>query len=218
MQREKPGAVIEMKTTLSNSRTEKLYEALLIGLVAFAVGLLPIFGHTKYHSAWAQSQDDGDGPASQYTVTLNDVTWGNRFKWAAQAIVAPERLEGLVPIYVYKMDDIKNNSFEISKYPDLHVGVAGNEKNVDREVWKARPVPPARIQTLIENYSSKGSDGGYPPYIVSSKPLAGGSVVENLWIPERAWQEGLERARQGGLGGGESPVSGSTAMQSFGGS
>ena len=218
MQREKPGAVIEMRTTLSNSPTEKLYEALLIGLVAFAVGLLPIFGHTKYHSAWAQPQDDGGGPTSQYTVTLNDVTWGNRFKWAAQAIVAPERLEGLVPIYVYKMDGIEEQFFEISRYPDLHVGVAVNEKSADREVWKARPVPPAHIGTLIESYSAKGSDGGDSPYIVSSKPLAGGPVVENLWIPERAWQEGLEKARQGDLDRAQSPVSGSTAMQSFGGS
>ena len=154
-----------------------------------------------------------------FAVTLNDVTLANQVMWTAQAIVAPERLSGLVPLHVYRMDRSDLDSI-LSAYarrddtpePDWHLGVAIVEEYQDSDVWRARPLGGFGGGFGGDGGGDGGGDsggsdgggfgggfggdgggdgGGDSCYIVSSKPLAGLSEVENLWVPEGDWQQGL---------------------------
>ena len=135
--------------------------------------------------------------SDDFTVTLNDVTLANQIKWTAQAIVAPERLSGLVPFHVYRLNQ-SNLESVFSAYesayeyggsvpePDWHVGVAirDHDEHSDRNVWRARPILRGQIGNM--NFMERNDY-----FIVSNIPLEEFEKVENLWVPERDWQEGL---------------------------
>ena len=212
-------------TTISSSYCPvKLNKTYRIGLAVLAASVLMVLGSNEYHSASAQPQDGEAAPALSngeqeeeetrgemvhsnergYTVTLNDVTWRNRFKWAAQVIVAPERLDELVPIYMYALDDACGpkttctlTALDIPANPDLHVGVAISEDMDNREIWKARPLSIRDFESLIQSASSNGSNS---PYIVLSRPFVRARAEGNFWVSERDWQDGLERSQSLPLG------------------
>ena len=214
---------IEMATSISSPGKMMRRGASLIGLAAYVVCLLLIFGSIGYQSSWAQDQGGESNSINgnqeettlytteqmtgylEYPVTLNNVTLGNRITWAAQAIVAPERLEDLVPIYVYNRNDAQGivSAYPLSDYPNLHVGVAVNVEGADQEIWRARPVSPGEFDILVTTFAGETGNGvgdslsiGDYSYIVSSRPIDGVSAVQQLWIPERDWQDGLNQAQQ----------------------
>lgn len=207
--------------SLPNSITVEIRKIPLKGLAMIAIGLLLTFMCTEYHSVWAQSRNDENGATSQigsqgegnprttirpraneYTVRLNGITWRNRLKWAAQAIVAPERLNDLVSIYVYELDDLCESTTDCvvfselstSENSDLRVGVAVSEDET-QEIWRAQPLSRQDFDELIEGSSS---DGDFP-YVVLSIPLARVRAERNLWVSERDWQDGLSRAQSSPL-------------------
>ena len=205
-----------MKSSTSIPRVAEFRGRLRAVLNEFSVGILLVLGLTGNHSSWAQSCQGGPQNTNQseqsaaavgsYPIRLNDVTLRNQVTWAAQAFVAPERLEGLVPLYVYETDEDNAQSLRglfdnVPANTDLHLGVAihvrGGE-NDQPEIWIAKPY--RSIDELFaelggENGVADGNDDAGSLCIVSSRSLGEVPAVENLWIPEVDWQNGLAQVR-----------------------
>lgn len=183
----------------------KFLRVLRAGPAVSTVGILLLLGPAE---SLAQCTIPG-GQSGRYAVTLNDVTFANRIMWTAQSIVAPERLSGLVPLHVYRMDelDLANRLSELQQgvqpEPEWHVGVAEvqeDQEGQNRDVWLARPLSRAEIGDVLARgdvpVGEQTENAAQPVlipdcYIVSSIPFAGLSEVESLWIPESDWQLGL---------------------------
>lgn len=134
------------------------------------------------------------------------MTLGNQITWAAQAFVAPELLEGLVPLYVYKTDDSNAGSTrsELENVPahaDLHLGVVihmMSDREDQEEIWRARPYrSPTEFENLLavvldDGNVAEAENGDVDSLcIVSSRRFRDVPEVESLWIPESDWQNGL---------------------------
>ena len=180
----------------------------LIHVITIIASLSLILGHIEFRSSWAQDDSNRDvnlkeqvryADAKGLAVTLNDVTWVNKSQWAFQAIVAPERLREITPIYVYPW-----NAGTIWKYnfgldnADLYVGLADKfSKSIDGEeiTWKALPLSPHNFEITLRNENERTSVDSSDdfPYIVSSKPIADMQEIQTLWIQKGYWEDGLSR-------------------------
>ena len=180
----------------------------LFHVMIIVASLSLILGHIEFRSAWAQDDSNPDVNLKEQiryadekglAVTLNDVTWANKSQWAFQAIIAPERLRDIAPIYVYPW-----NAGIIGKYDsrladtDLYVGVAAKfSKSADGEeiTWKALPLSPHNLEIALRNENERTSVDSNDdfPYIVSSKPIADMQEVQTLWIQKGYWEDGLSR-------------------------
>ena len=163
-----------------------------------AVAFQLVLGIMMHHYSWAQesqaySDDDGQNKQTtmedQYPVRLNDVTLRNQIVWAAQAYVAPERLEEVVPLFVYKYDEVVEQLsalYDESSYTELYLGLAIQESCEDennQDVWRVKPLH-SFSDSLLNN-----NDKNSCLYIASSKPFEEVSAVENLWTAERNWHQ-----------------------------
>ena len=211
-----------MRFRTQTSRTAEFRGRLRVGITELAVGAMLVIGLTASHSSWAQQCQralylekgaEHSQNAVNYPIILSDVTLGNQITWAAQAFVAPERLEGLVPLYVYETDmngveSLVKTFEDVPKGGKLHLGWAIYMKDGQgdkQEVWRARPYSPDQNLGTARSATESGagdeiqaeSADSYSLCIVSSKRLGDVPAVEELWIPEAKWQEGEVEWRKG---------------------
>ena len=181
----------------------KFPRVLRAGPAVSAVGVLLLLGSAE---SLAQCTIPGE-QSDRYAVTLNDVTFANRVMWTAQSIIAPERLSGLVPLHVYRMNELaladRLTELQQGSEPEWHVGVAEvqeDQEDQNRDIWLARPLSRAEIGDVLARDDvpvGEQTESAVQPvpirdcYIVSSIPFAGLSEVESLWVPESDWQLGL---------------------------
>ena len=191
---------IEMMTSVPSHRAARRRRAPLAGLVVFVIGLLLVFGTMEQHLS--RAQDDGGGTTEtnavqgetnvnaeeqcvegeEYPVTLNDVTWKDRIKWAAQAVVAPERLSELIPIYTYVYADVRDPIVN----DEIYIGFAMVRDINGNEEWRVRPLPPRDINA--------SSDIG-ECYLASSSPILDQHEAGRFWVSEKEWERGLEQVQ-----------------------
>ena len=209
-----------MKFTTAIYRAAESRGWLRVGIIEFSVGIILVLGLTVSYSSWAQEcqtdlwntdqYEQYPPDVANYPIRLNDVTLVNQITWAAQAFVAPERLEGLVPLYVYEADgtNVETLLQEIgnaSESDNLHFGVAiyiWDEQRDQQEVWRARPYHShADLGDLLTPEFGAGggavaaNDDPDSLCIVLSRRLEDIPAVEKLWIPEVDWQIGLAQVR-----------------------
>ena len=209
-----------MKFLTPIRHTEESRGWLRVGITDIAVGIMLVFGLIANHSAraqqcqgdlWNTDQYENHFPdVTDYPIRLNDVTFGNQITWADQAFVAPERLEGLVPLYVYETDqtNIENLLQELGnalENDNLYISVAiymSGEQEDQPEVWRSRPYHSQADlgNLLVPEYGARGgtvaaNDELDSLCIVSNRRLGDVPAVEKLWIPEVDWQNGLAQVQ-----------------------
>lgn len=203
-----PGTLIEMVPPVSNSYVVGLRKMSLNGVVTVVVSLLLVFGHLEFRIAWAQGDGDTEMNLKETVhsavekglgVTLNEITWKDKSKWAFQAIIIPERLQEYIPIYVYPWNGKIISKYEIQPASfDLYIGVADmfrDSSDEDKMTWKALPFPPQAFETILRSEDGRASvdDGDGSPYLVSSKPIAGMQEEQRLWVQKGNWEDGLNQ-------------------------
>lgn len=159
---------------------------------ALAVTLLLIFGIAANQPSWPQSDENAENRTSdeEYPIQLNDVTFTNMIKWAAQAYVAPERLEEIIPLFVYQAEDMLAALGDEEGNLELYLGVAIQHPSDDeypRSVWMARPIDEDESTELFLSTRSSTER------IVASRQLEDVEPEETLWVSESVWNRYLNR-------------------------
>lgn len=212
-----------MRTSTSSCRIMNLYRISLLSMVSVAVCLMLVFGYIGFHSAWAQDDrsssnvidlsqegDNGSGGLSNTAhlaepdglVILNDVTWRDRIIWAAQAVVAPERLSGLIPMYAYQIDMIQNVQSGLGgefAQDAAYIGFArASDSDGDRRPRRVLPLPrqyiDENIHSDIGSFGASGQGESSPfIHVVLSSPVPDQPEAGRFWVSEQEWERGLEQ-------------------------
>ncbi len=173
-----------MLTVTSKRDAKKNWPRQVACARALVGALLLVFGVTANHPSWSQGDDNEETRTSndEYPVQLNDVTFANIITWAAQAYVAPERLEQVVPLFVYPEENITHDALDNdSGNSKLYLGMAiqdSGDDGLSHNVWRARPIELSELT----NRSHAGSS-----HIVASIQLEDVDPVDTLWVSESVW-------------------------------
>ena len=154
---------------LMMNKSKKL--TLWIASAVLAACFQPDSGRYGFKAARAETAVQSDSGTDQQpeknqgTLTLNEVTWLDKIRWSAQAIVAPEGLHGVIPIYAYSPTenlDMKNAT-KVCKVTDGQETSWVAEHNTD--------IP------INSNCS-----------VASDYPIPGIQETVKLWTHENKWQ------------------------------
>ncbi len=133
-----------------------------------------------------------------FPLTLNEVTLATQIKWGAQAYLAPELLEEIVPLYAYPMSAIDIIDFEEhfnrqvesrnAGHEDYRFGAAVIQVNDMQNDWLASPLASITLETAADAISSfytsctDNRNGNHDWYMVTDLAITGLiEQAEILW-------------------------------------
>lgn len=192
--------------------------------ISFVYVAMPVFSFSlvfgQISNAWAQQNRSAGNnilevPVSssetEHHITLNDITFWDVSRWAILAIIAPELLDDVVPVYSYRIDDVLsifgNDSNSISN-PNItmYLGLArqsDGSNGEDNSPWVARPYNNENLRRIFnENYvlqsngshghddqsSGSGSDSTLVySHVVSIEPIDNIEPIARFWVDLADW-------------------------------
>jgi len=94
---------------------------------------------------YAQNAETESSGCVDLSVTLNEVTLVDKIRWGAQAVLAPRRLDNLVPLYAYPSGDMDIREFIAAlsreiEAADFRIGRAAVQNQQGHDVWRGSPL------------------------------------------------------------------------------
>ena len=194
-----------------------VYVAILV------VSYFLVFGQVETRIAWGQQVWSAGNSVLQVPdsssetvrhITINDITFWDVSRWAILAIIAPELLDDVIPIYLYDVEDVRpiiadDSNFIFNTNITLYLGLArqsNGSNDEDNPSWIARPYTRENLMRIFNDNNARQSNGSNdeddqsssnePDFtqvysrVVSIEPIESIKPIDRFWVNTADWTAG----------------------------
>lgn len=171
-----------LKSILLCQGSKRLYAA--YGLLA-ACALHP-------QPAFVQSSEHGADLTEDGSVRLNEITLTDQLSWSVLKIVAPERLQEIVPVYIYTVENTRGDSEELPK-PCLELAFQDPDAGTICFYGEVRTELDQDHTLDFFDVTLPSSNGGR---LALNHRVPDNRPENILWMSRHAWLEAVQRQEQ----------------------